>query len=446
MFEAVQQAYIDVYKGVASTLPGGTIPWVRRIRDSGLSRFREVGFPTLRDEDWKYTNVRPIVKQPFAPALNGHNGIDTTQLAVLKNEGLDSYRCVFVNGHFAPNLSNLDQLPNGVSVISLSDALSHHAEELENELGRCAPGRLHGFAALNTAFLTDGAYIRVGRDCALERPIELIYVSTGDGERAQVSYPRNLAIVETGSRAVILERYVGLEQSRYLTNAITELIARPSAVVDYYKLQGESTKAFHVCGLFVHQDRDSTVTTNNIAIGGAIARTDLHVTLNDVGAHSNLNGLYIGTGKQHIDNHTQVDHRVAHGTSDEFYKGVLAGRSRAVFHGRIVVHQDAQHTDAQQRNDNLLLSPNTEVDTKPQLEIYADDVKCSHGATVGQLDPNSIFYLQSRGIDETTARGLLTYAFANDVINRLAIDSVRHELEHHLTRTLLHGKHTEGPA
>jgi Fe-S cluster assembly protein SufD len=446
MFEAVQQAYVDVYKGVASGLPGGSIPWVRRVRDSGLSRFRAVGFPTTRDEDWKYTNVRPIAKQPFARAVGSHNGIDATQLETLHNNGLDSHRCVFVNGHFAPSLSDLDQLPSGVSVMSLSDALNHRAEELEAELGRCAPSKLHGFAALNTAFLTDGAYIRVGRNCALERPIELIYVSTGDGEQPQVSYPRTLAIAETGSRAVILERYVSLEQSRYLTNAITELVARTSAQVDYYKLQEESTKAFHVCGLFVHQDRDSTVTTNNIAMGGAIARTDLHVTLNDVGAHSNLNGLYIGMGRQHIDNHTQVDHRVAHCTSDEFYKGVLAGRSRAVFHGRIVVHQDAQHTDAQQQNHNLLLSRDTEVDTKPQLEIYADDVKCSHGATVGQLDPNSLFYLRSRGIDETTARSLLTYAFANDVINRFAIESIRRELEHHLTRTLLRGEHIAGPA
>ncbi len=444
MFEAVQQDYVDVYKGVASGLPGGSVPWVRRVRDSGLSRFREVGFPTPRDEDWKYTNVRPIAKQPFAPALDSHNGIDATRLEILENNVLDSYRCVFVNGHFAPGLSDLDQLPSGVVVMSLKDALNYRAEELETELGRCAPSQLHGFAALNTAFLTDGAYIRIGRDCTLQRPIELIYVSTGDSEQPQVSYPRNLAIAETGSRAVILERYVSLEQSRYLTNAITELVARMSAKVDYYKLQEESAKAFHVCGLFLHQDRDSTVTTNNIAMGGAIARTDLHVSLNDVGAHSTLNGLYIGMGKQHIDNHTQVDHRVARCTSDEFYKGVLAGRSRAVFHGRIVVHQDAQHTDAQQRNNNLLLSRDAEVDTKPQLEIYADDVKCSHGATVGQLDPDSIFYLRSRGIDETSARSLLTYAFANDVINRFAIASIRHELEHHLTQTLLHGKHIEG--
>ncbi len=445
MFEAVQQAYVDVYNGVASDLPGGSIPWLRRVRDAGLSRFREVGFPTPRDEDWKYTNVRPIVKQPFAPALNGHNGIDAAQLEILKNNALDSHRCVFVNGHFAPRLSDLDQLPSGVAVMSLGDALNQRAEELETELGRFVPSKLHGFAALNTAFLTDGAYIRIGRDCALDRPIELIYVATGDGEQPQVSYPRTLAIADTGSQAVILERYVSLGQSRYLTNAITELVARASAQVDYYKLQEESTRAFHVCGLFVHQERDSTVTTNNIAMGGAIARTDLHVTLNDVGARSNLNGLYIGMGRQHIDNHTQVDHRVARCSSDEFYKGVLTGRARAVFHGRIVVHQDAQHTDAQQQNKTLLLSRDAEIDTKPQLEIYADDVKCSHGATVGQLDPNSIFYLRSRGIDETTARSLLTYAFANDVINRFAIKSIRDELEQHLTRTLLHVKRIGGP-
>ncbi len=446
MFEAAQQAYVNTYKGIAPDLPGGSVPWVRRVRDSGLSRFREIGFPTPGDEDWKYTNVRPIAKQSFAPALNGHNGIDFTQIEILKDNRLGSCRCVFVNGHFAPRLSNLDQLPRGVAVMSLSDALNHRADELENELGRCVPNKLHGFAALNTAFLADGAYIRVGPDCDLECPIELVYVSTGDGDQPQVSYPRNLAILDSGSRAVIMERYLSLGQGRYLTNAVTEIVARTSAQVDYYKLQEESTDAFHVGGLFVNQHRDSTVTTNNIAIGGAIARTDLHVTLNDVGARSNLNGLYIGMGRQHIDNHTQVDHRAASCTSSEFYKGVLSGRSRAVFHGRVVVHQDAQKTDAQQQNNNLLLSRDAEIDTKPQLEIYADDVKCSHGATIGQLDPNSIFYLQSRGIDETTARGLLTYAFANDVINRFAIESIRNELEHHLTRTLLHGKHVEAQA
>lgn len=446
MSEAVQQAYVDVYERIASALPGGSVPWVRRIRDSGLTRFREVGFPTTRDEDWKYTNVRPIAKRSFAPALDRHNGIDATRLEILRNNALNSYRCVFVNGHFASSLSDLGQLPSGVVVMSLSDALNNRAEELETELGRCAPSKLHGFSALNTAFLTDGAYIRIGRDCVVHRPIELIYVSTTDAEHAQVSYPRNLAIAETGSRAVVLERYLSLGQTRYLTNAITEIVAGTSAQMEHYKLQEESAEAFHIHGLFVQQHRDSTVTTNNIAMGGAIARTDLHVALNDVGAHSNLNGLYIGMGRQHIDNHTQVDHRAANCTSDEFYKGVLAGRSRGVFHGRIVVHEDAQRTDAQQQNNNLLLSRDAEVDTKPQLEIYADDVKCSHGATVGQLDPNSIFYLRSRGIDETTARSLLTYAFANDVINRFAIEPIRHELEHHLTRKLRSGKHIEGPA
>ncbi len=444
MFEAVQKAYVDAYEGAASGLPGGSIPWVRRVRESGLSRFREVGFPTVRDEDWKYTNVRPIAKQPFATAVR--DGVVVTGVELPEHAALESHRCVFVNGHFIPDLSRLQKLPDGVTVMSLSDALRQGVAELETELGRFVPDALHGFAALNTAFLTDGAYIRISDNCSVEHPIELIYVCALDGEQPQVCYPRNLVIAGTGSRVAVLERYVCAQQDRYFTNAVTELVARPSAQVDYYKLQQESARAFHVGGLFVHQDRDSTVTTNNIAMGGAIARTDLHVTLSDTGAHSTMNGLYIGAGRQHIDNHTQVDHRVAHCTSDEFYKGVLTGRSRAVFHGRIVVHQDAQHTDAQQQNNNLLLSRDAEVDTKPQLEIYADDVKCSHGATVGQLDPNSVFYLQSRGIDQDSARSMLTYAFAKDVINRFAIEPIRDELEHHLTLTLLRGKPVGEPA
>ncbi len=443
MTDPVRQSYVDSHRSVAQRLPGSAQPWLRRVREAGLSRFNNVGFPTLRDEDWKYTDVRVIAKQPFLPVLDPGDGVDGERLRPLSFAGLESHRCVFVNGHYAPHLSALGTLADGIVVDNLATVLNQQPRELEGELGRSAPGELHGFAALNTAYLMDGAYVRLGRNCELELPIELIYVSTGTDDNRRVTYPRNLIIAESGSRAVIVERFVGLGQNRYLTSAITEVIAGPSAHIDYYKLQEESQRAYHVHGLYLEQARDSAVTTNNIALGAAIARTDIQVSLAAPGTCSKLNGLYIGTGKQHIDNHTQVDHRSPHCISDEFYKGVLDGRARAVFHGRVVVHQDAQHTDAQQQNKNLLLSPNAEVDTKPQLEIYADDVKCSHGATVGQLDPDAIFYLRSRALDESTARNLLTYAFANDVINRFALDPIRRAMEGRLVSKLLHGQQLE---
>ncbi len=443
MSESVRQSYVESHRRVAQNLPGSENSWLRHVREAGISRFNDVGFPTLKDEDWKYTDVRPITKQKYTPLLKPGNGVDIEHIKPLALAELDSYRCVFVDGHFAPNLSSLDALPDGTVVASLASVLNRRPQEVANALGRNAPEELHGFAALNTAFLTDGAYVRIGRGCELDRPVELLHVSTAIDEKPCVSYPRNLLIAEAGSRGVVLERFVSLGRNRYLTAAVTELVAEAAAHVDYYKLQEENDRAFHVHGVYVNQDRDSAVTTNNIALGGAIARTDLIVTLNAPGTSSKLNGLYIGTGKQHLDNHTQVDHRSPHSVSDEFYKGILDGRSRGVFHGRVVVHQDAQHTDAQQQNKNLLLSTDAEVDTKPQLEIYADDVKCSHGATVGQLDPDAVFYLRSRAIDESAARNLLTYAFANDVISRFALAPIRHAMEHRLVSKVLHGRQLE---
>ncbi len=431
------RAYLDAHSGAAAGLPGGAIPWVRQVREQGLARFSEVGFPTTRDEDWKYTSLRAIEKHRFIPAPDRPSGLTSGDLTALDIPGLDAHRCVFVNGRFAPALSSLDRLPAGLTVTGLADALNERADELEPQLGRLTPHNPNGLIALNSAFLADGAYVRVARGCAVDRPLELVYLVHANGQ-ALALHPRSLIIVEPGAEAVILERYISTgDGDRYLNNTTTEILVMESARVDYYKLQDESPKAYHFGGLFVHQDSDTVVSTNNIAVGGSLARTDLAVSFNAPGAHSTLNGLYIGTGRQHLDNHTQVDHRFPECVSDEFYKGILDVRARGVFHGRIVVHQDAQRTEAQQQNKNLLLSRQAEVDTKPQLEIYADDVKCSHGATVGQLDANAVFYLRSRAVAESIARSLLTYAFANDVINRFALAPIRQQLEQHLAAKLL---------
>ncbi len=420
----------EVYLGPRSHIPlsGKGITWLDNMRTEAADQFAENGLPTLRDEDWKYTNVRPITKlgfKPFRP-LTAHSG--QTQLRHQQIDGLATLQMVFVNGFFSAQLSRLAGLPAEVKLQSLEAMLAQDADRIQPTLGSCLPENKHGFSLLNTAYINDGAYIEIPAGCELETPIELLFVIDGSPD-AQVAQPRNLIIAGDNSRCTVIERYIGVGGQKTITNTITEVLARPGSKIDHYKLQQENDVDFHISGLFVSQDRDSEVTNHNIAIGAALSRSDIRFNLRGTNASCVLNGLYLGSGKQHIDNHTQIDHVVPNCSSDEFYKGVLTDRARAVFHGRIVVHQGAQKTDAQQQNNNLLLSKDAEVDTKPQLEIYADDVKCSHGATVGQLDSNALFYLLSRGIEANLARSLLTFAFASDVISRVRLPALRDSLE-----------------
>jgi len=326
-----------------------------------------------------------------------------------------------------------------VTITSLADALSARPEVLEAYLGRCLPDVSHGFTALNTALLADGAYVHLSRGVSLEQPIHILYVTTDEAE-AMLMQPRNLVVAEPDSQATLIEHYVANGETAYWTNTLTEVVAEANASVTHYRLQEEGLRAFHVGGLHVHLDRDSRFTSHGIDFGGRLVRNELRSVLDAEGAECHLNGLSVLGGRQHVDNHTHIDHASPRGTSREFYKGILDGRARGVFHGRIVVHPHAQHSDAEQLNHNLLLSRDAEADSKPQLEIYADDVKCSHGATVGQLDTDALFYLRSRAVDEAAARDLLTYAFARDVLQRIGLEPVRLQLERHLASGLLHGR------
>lgn len=429
-----KETYLDAM-GAAEKELAGAPSWLRELRRGGASRFAEVGFPTTRDEEWKYTDVTPIIQAGFKPAAREVNGIDPARLEGFWFENLPSHRLVFVNGRYSEKLSTPGAWPTGVTAMNLSAALRHQAHRIEPYLGRCAPEKIHGFAALNTALFADGAYIHLGRGARLAWPIHLLYVTTGAGGPL-LSQPRNLVVAEGDSQAVLIENYVAIGESAYFTNALTEVAVGPHAMIEHYRLQEEGASAYHVGGLHAHLDRDGWFTAHGIDLGGRLVRNDLRSVLDAAGAECHLNGLYVIGGRQHVDNHTHIDHARPRGTSREFYKGVLDGRSRAVFHGRVVVRPDAQHTDAQQVNNNLLLSRDAEADTKPQLEIYADDVKCAHGATVGQLDPDVLFYLRSRAVDEAAARDLLTYAFARDVLNRLRLDPVRAQLERHLAAKL----------
>lgn len=439
--EAVK-SYRDAAAAYAAVLPGRAHSWVRELRAHALAHFETLGFPTTRHEDWKYTNVSAIERHPFRPAPRGPAGVTVERLAPRLFGELAAHRLVFVNGYYVPGLSASAGLPAGVTLGSLAQALEASAGALEPYLGRLAPVDTHSFAALNTAYLADGAYVHVARGAAVEKPIHLVFVTTEAAESLLTS-PRSLIVLEDGAAATLVEQYVALADTSCFTNAVTEIALARGARLEHYRLQQESAKAYHVGGVHLRQERDSRYVSHAVDLGGLLVRNDLRSLLDAEGAECELNGLYVVDGHGHVDNHTCVDHAKPRGTSREFYKGVLAGRARAVFNGRVVVHPDAQHSDAQQTNHNLLLSRDAEVDTKPQLEIHADDVKCSHGATVGSLDEDALFYLRTRALDAGAARDLLTYAFADDVLARMRLAAIRRPLERELTARLLHGRRIE---
>lgn len=427
--------YLEAIAAGRASAPGHAVPWVRALREAAGMQFEAQGFPTTRDEAWKYTNVAPLARQAYAPAPRAvaATAADADRIAF---PGLDAHRLVFVDGHYAPHLST-PVAAAGVEAGSLAEALEREGDALEPYLGQIAPLDQHAFAALNTAFLSDGAWLRLAPGTVLERPIHLVFLATGSEVLAQ---PHNLIVLEEGAEATVIEHYLALRDGRYFTNAVTETSLAKGAALEHYRLQQEGAQAYHIGGMHVRQAGESRFTSHAIDLGGLLVRNDLRTVLAAEHATCALNGLYVLDGRQHVDNHTLIDHAKPRGTSSEYYKGVLDGRSRAVFNGRVIVQPDAQHTDAQQMNNNLLLSQDAEIDTKPELEIYADDVKCSHGATVGQLDPDALFYLRSRAVDEAAARDLLTYAFANDILSRFRVMPIRLELERKLTARLLHGR------
>jgi len=427
--------YRSQYTAWADQLPGQPLPWLRRTREQALERFARVGFPTVRDEEWKYTRVTPIAEHPFTPAAQACIGLDRDDLAPILLAGAASHLLVFINGHFAPSLSRPGRLPDGVTLSSLAAAVEQQPERLEPYLGRISNPDASGFCALNTSFLTDGAYLHLPDGVTVEEPIELLYLTTRQ-EEAVFSQPRNLLVAGDRAQATVIESYASLGDSGHFTNAITEVVVGNGTALEHLRLQGESDQAFHVATVQVRQGRDSRFTSHALGLGGRLSRTDINTVLDGEGAECTLNGLYVATGQRHVDFHTRIDHARPCGTSRELYKGILDGRARGVFNGKIYVHPDAQQTDARQANRNLLLSPRAEVDTKPQLEIYADDVKCSHGATVGQLDEDAVFYLRSRGVDAATARHLLTYAFAGEVVARIGDGEVRRRVEERLAARL----------
>jgi len=409
--------------------------WLTARRTSAAARLLAEGFPTPRDEEFRFTNVAPITAKvyPAADVPPARASLDALR-AQATVPGLDAHELVFVNGRYAPELSTIDGLPTGVSLTSLASSIGADPALVESLWGRTIKFEMKGFTALNTALAADGALLVVDPDAVVERPIHFVYLSSAPAPFG--AHVRNLVKIGRHAQVRIVESYVGEAGQEYFTNAITEVEGGEGSQVEYCRVQRESASAHHVSSTHLHLSRSAVFASESLSLGGAIVRNDVNAVLDGEGIHCTVNGLYLVDGDRLVDNHTTIDHAKAHCESHELYKGILDGRGRGVFNGKIFVREDAQKTDAKQTNKVMLLSDDATIDTKPQLEIFADDVKCTHGATIGQLDETQKFYLKSRGIGEDHARAILLHAFAADIVERIEVEALRTHLEQILLERL----------
>jgi Fe-S cluster assembly protein SufD len=403
--------------------------WLFPLRKAGISSFAEQGFPTLHDEDWRYTNVAPIARLPFQPVFEAtSNGNAAEALDRVAFGKIGAHRLVFVDGLYSARLSSVRALPAGVRVANLASALAADSALLEKHLGGYAHVEGNAFAALNQAFFLDGAFIHVPANVTVPEPIQLIFISSAQPAGATI-HPRNLILAEANSRLTVIESYLSAGSGTYVTNAVTELVAGDQSAVELVKVQDEAAAAYHLATIQGQFGRTSNVSVHSFALGARLSRNNIRAKLAGEGLECILNGLYLTRDEQLADHHMIVEHAQPHCASHEYFNGILDDKSKGVFHGRILVRQIAQKTDAKQTNKNLLLSDDATANTKPQLEIYADDVRCTHGATIGQLNDESIFYLRSRGLSTETARRMLIHAFAGEIIERIRHEPVREELD-----------------
>ena len=402
--------------------------WFSKQRQSAFDIFQESGFPNTRVEDWKYTDVKPIAKNTFSNITESNVASDNNEIDEILIKDLDCVNLVFINGAYSEKYSDIKNISSKIVIKSMADALINDESLLKKHLTKHINQELNSFTALNTAFIQDGAYINISANTNIDKPINITYISR-DSNHPFATHPRNLIVMGENSNATVIENYVGSGKVNYFTNSVTETVLLQGAVLKHYKIQQEGSSAFHIASLNTSQSKDSRFESYLVSIGGALVRNNINASLNEEGAEIIMNGLYMTEDVQHVDNHTRVDHLKPHTQSHQNYRGVLNGKSRGVFNGKVVVHPQAQKIEAYQNNANLLLSDDAEIDTKPELEIYADDVKCTHGATVGQLDDDMLFYLRSRAVDEKTARSLLTYAFADEVISEINLKEIQNKLE-----------------
>lgn len=426
-----ESAYKEALDALQDSAYSNDPKWIHNLREEALEKFLEMGFPISRrnNEEWKYTNIGPIASHPFQVATSlPDSALAQKSLNQFDFGSSDWTRLVFLDGYYSEQLSSLSGISTGINIVNLSEEFQKHPDAIDHQLAQQAEYNTNAFTALNTAFIHDGSLIEIPDNTTLEHPVHLLYLSTTE-KQDSVSHPRSLIKIGENSAVAIVETYEYLYASKYFTNSVTEVTLGTGATVEYYKMQRQSEQAFHITNTYVSVGRDSSFSSVNIDLGGNLVRNNLNVLMNGTGGYCSLNGLYLTENSQHVDNQVIIDHAEPHTTSNELYKGILNDKSRTVFHGSIIVRKDAQKVDARQEDRNLLLSDQAEADTKPAFWIYADDVRCAHGAACGHIDETSLFYLRCRGIDEQTARNLLIRGFVTEVIDSIRNDSVRSRVD-----------------
>ena len=413
-----ENSYQTAFRSVRELSPAA--PWLELVRGSAMERFEQLGFPSVRDEEWKYTNLATLAKESFEPVTSADHVGDVSRFAYPEADGA---HLVVVNGFLSNELSLGDVIATDLFT-AVNDA--RYNKVIRKYLARNAGYHNNGLTALNTAFIQSGVFIYLPKNVKLEKPLQITFIS---GTANSATFPRVLVVAEENSSAILIENFVSSNEERYFTNAIAEIVLKDGAHLEHYRLQRDSKKAFHVSTTSAELGRASRYDTTSINLGAQLSRHDISVVMDHEGAETSVDGLYMADSDQHTDTHSVIDHKQPHCNSHQLYKGILDGNSRAVFNGKVFVREGAQKTDAMQTNKNLLLSDKARVDTKPQLEIYADDVKCAHGAAVGQIDPEELFYLETRGIGPELGRSLLTYGFAEEVIAKIKLESIRTELD-----------------
>lgn len=421
--------YVADHKTFSGNGAAGAPEWLRQRRDAAIDRFVELGFPNSRHESWRFTNIKPLVAQQFAPT-EGAAAVELTpaELDPLVLGAPASSRLVFVNGRYRADLSKLDGLPAGVFAGSLAEAIEGGAAGIEEHLAQHTRATQNPFTALSTAFMADGAFLYVPEGLALTTPVTVVHVTTSAADK-RVSHPRNLFVIGSGGAAAIVEEYLSVGQPSAWTNAVTEAVVCENGMLDSYRIQHESDRSYHTATTQSYQQRDSNYSSTAVVFGGALSRHDINAVLDGPGAECTLYGLTQVRGRQHVDHHTAIEHAKPHCNSWEFFNGIYDGQARGVFTGRIIVQPGAQRTDSKQTSNSLLLSEGARADSQPQLEIYADDVKCTHGATLGPIDQKSLFYLRSRGLTVEEARNLLTYGFGAEILGKIKLEQVRERLD-----------------
>jgi len=423
--------YAEHYQDVATDLPGQSLPWLQSLRSLARIDFTTHGFPSPREEEWRYTNITPIEKKRFSPSTGAGDSVKVEEL-IQQHRLTDAWSLVFIDGIYVAEQSRLGGVPDTVEVMPIAQALERCPKKVEAILQQVSRQESHGFIAFNTAYFRNGAFIDLTEGQVLEKPIQILHLST---QTEGLAVLRHLISLGTHAQATVFETYAGGKDAACLTAAVTEIDLAANAKLDHHKLQIESARSYHFGGIYARQQETARLHQHHAAFGGLMARTDIHSDLGQ-GAECHLDGLFLASGRGHLDTHTLLRHRGAHALSRETYRGIASERGRGVFSGRILVDKLAQKTDAEMNNRNLLLSDDAEIDSKPQLEIHADDVKCAHGVTVGQLSNESIFYLQSRGIDEPSARNMLTFAFANEMVERIEDQGHRQQVREALLAAL----------